>query len=761
MTELNTNGGELTLHRYTEDAYLEYAIATVKGRALAQVQDGLKPVQRRILYTMRQLGLAPTAKPVKSARVVGDVLGKYHPHGDQAAYEAMVRMAQDFTLRYPLIWGQGNYGSRDGDPAAAMRYTEARLSPFADLLLSELGQGTVDFAANYDGSLEEPTLLPARLPMLLLNGTTGIAVGLAADVPPHNLPEVASACALVVKNPQATLEEVLQRLKGPDFPGGGALISTQDEIRSAYESGRGSFRVRARWVKEELARGQWQIVVMELPWQVSTRQILEQLDALTNPQPPAGKKTITQQQANLKQVALELLEKATDESDKDNPVRLVLVPRTSKVNPEQLMAFLLANTSLETNISLNMTVVGLDGRPVTKGLMAVLQEWSQFRLSTVRRRLEHELDQAQRRVHILEGRLLVFLNLDAVIACIREADEPKAELMRRFSLTDIQADDILEMRLRQLNKLEGIKIEAELDSLRKEIERLNKLLASENAMRALVAAEIEDDAKKYGDARRTVLAPEARQRASVKMAPAVVDEDVTIVISKNLWVKAYKGKALNPEQFSFKPGDTLLFSVETRTTATVFLLDERGRAYSFAASAAPTGRGEGVPLSTLVELQEGARPVGALSGDLEDVYLFAGDTGYGLTAPLKSLQSRQKAGKAFLKLDPGEKAMRPLSVTDMSMLVVGSTSGRLLAFDIAEVKQLPAGGRGVILMMLDENQRLSGIDACAQLPQSIRVVGARGEKTLKMKPEDWVKYMAKRARRGGQLPENAVFSSIQ
>jgi topoisomerase-4 subunit A len=760
MTEMTNTGSELTLHRYTEDAYLEYAIATVKGRALAQVQDGLKPVQRRILYTMRQLGLVPTAKPVKSARVVGDVLGKYHPHGDQAAYDAMVRMAQDFTLRYPLILGQGNYGSRDGDPAAAMRYTEARLSPFADLLLSELGQGTVDFAPNYDGSLEEPTLLPARLPMLLLNGTTGIAVGLAADVPPHNLREVAKSCALVVKNPDTTLDQVLEVLGGPDLPGGGSLISMPEEIRAAYETGRGTFRLRARWVKEDLARGQWQIVVTELPWQVSTRQILEELDALTNPQPPAGKKTITQQQANLKQVALDLLEKATDESDKDSAVRLVLVPRTSKVNPEQLMAFLLANTSLETNISLNMTVVGLDGRPATKGLMAVLQEWAQFRLATVRRRLTYELEQAQRRVHLLEGRLLVFLNLDAVIACIREAEDPKAELMSKFSLSETQAEDILEMRLRQLNKLEGIKIEAELNTLRKEIDRLSKLLSSETAMRSLVAEEIEADAKKYGDDRRTVVAPEPRQRTTVKMAPAVVDEDVTVVVSKNLWVKAYKGKGLSPEQFSFKAGDAMLFVTETRTTSQLCLLDERGRAYSFSASAVPSGRGDGVPLSTLIELQEGAFPVGILSGDPDSVYLFAGDTGYGLTAPLKSLQSRQKAGKSFLTLDPGEKALPPIAVKDMRMLISGATNGRLLAFDIAEVKHLPAGGRGVMLMVLEEGQRLSGMSVCSQLPPSVRVQTPKGPKNLKLQPEDWAKYTAKRARKGALLPDGAVFIGI-
>lgn len=752
---------ELILHTYTEDAYLQYAVATVKDRALAQVQDGLKPVQRRILYTMRQLGLSASVKPVKSARVVGDVLGKYHPHGDQAAYDAMVRMAQTFTLRYPLILGQGNFGSRDGDTAAAMRYTEAKLSPIAELLLSELGQGTVDFQPNYDGTLEEPCLLPARMPFLLLNGTMGIAVGMASDIPPHNAREVARAAAKVLKDPEGTtLADVLQDIQGPDFPGGGQLVSTPQEVQEAYTGGRGSLRCRARWFKEDLARGQWQIVINELPYQVSTRSILEQLDKLTNPQVPTGKKSITQQQSNLKQLALEMLEKAVDESDKDSGIRLVLTPRTSKVDADVMMAFLLANTDLETSVSLNFTLVGLDGSPTTKGLLSVLQEWASYRVETARRRTKFELEAAEDRIHILQGRMTVFLNLDKVISVIREADEPKDALMAEFSLSVRQADDILEMRLRQLNRLEGIKLEKELDELRKEAERLKALLASDKLMRAMVVKELEADTEKFGDDRRTLVKPEAKA-SQATLAPSVVDEPSTIVISKNLWVKAYKGHGLDDSAFAFKAGDSLLFKAEVQTTQAVILMDSRGRIYNFAASTVPSGRGDGAPLSTFIDLQAGAKPFAVITGGPEDVLLFAGEKGCGFTAPLKSLATRQKAGKTFLDLDTGEAPLQPLRLGEMPLLACSSTEGKLLAFQVAEVPARPNGGKGVVLMDLADEARLAALLLVDGKKASLAGRSSETGKavTVKLDEESWAKHIGKRARKGAFLAGKAVLKA--
>jgi len=751
------NENKLVLDTYAEDAYLQYAMAVVKARALAQVEDGLKPVQRRILFAMHQLGLRSTAKAVKSARVVGDVLGKYHPHGDQSVYDALVRMSQPFTLRYPLIEGQGNFGSLDGDAAAAMRYTEAKLSPLAELLLSELGQGTVDYTANYDGTLQEPSLSPARLPILLLNGTMGIAVGMAADMPPHNLREVVGACIEVVKNPQASLDDVLAHILGPDFPGGGQLVSSPAEIRSVYASGRGSLRCRARWVKEDQARGQWQIVVTELPYQVSTKKILEQIDVLTNPQPPAGKKTITQQQANLKMVGLDFLEKVVDESDKDNSIRLVIVPRNSKVDPDAMMAFLLANTSLEDSVSVNMTLIGLDSKPSTKGILDVIQEWAAFRLETVRRRTAFELDGVQKRIHILEGRHMVFLNLDAVIKTIREAEEPKTDLMRLYALSELQADDILEMRLRQLNKLEGFKLEKELEELRAEVTRLTKLLNSEKDLRSLIVKELQADATKYGDDRRTVIKPEAKVQNAVQVR-SVVEEDLTVVVTKNLWVKAYKGRGLPDDAFSVKAGDSVAFKVETSTIHQVLMLDTKGRAYSFAASTVPAGRGDGSPLSTFVEVQEGARPFTFLSGTGEERALFAGQNGYGYVAQLKNLVGRQRSGKAFLVLDEQELPLAPLLLTQaQGYLALGSSEGKLLAFKLDEVKTLANGGKGVMLMALDAPHQLRTV---LEAPAEGLVAAMRDEKgkvsKLKLTGEEWVKFIGRRARKGAFLPKKAV-----
>ncbi|HVL59506.1 MAG TPA: DNA topoisomerase IV subunit A, partial [Burkholderiaceae bacterium] len=487
----------LTLAHYAERAYLDYAVSVVKGRALPDVADGQKPVQRRILYAMHEMGLGPAAKPVKSARVVGDVLGRYHPHGDTAAYDALVRMAQEFTLRYPLIDGQGNFGSRDGDGAAAMRYTEARLTNYARLLLDEIDQGTVDFVPNYDGSTTEPALLPARLPMVLLNGASGIAVGLATEIPPHNLKEVAAAAVMVLRNPKATIDDVLAATPGPDFPGGGQIISPAADIRETYASGRGSVKVRARHEIEDLARGQWRLVVNELPHGVSAQRVLEEIEELTNPKVRLGKKSLTAEQQQLRQLVLSVLDTVRDESGRDAPVRLVFEPKTSRIDQQELVRILLAHTSLEVGVPVNLVMIGRDGRPRQKGLVEILREWGEFRIATVTRRTRHRLGKVEDRIHILEGRQIVLLNIDEVIRIIRNSDEPKPALIAAFSLSDRQAEDILEIRLRQLARLEAIRIEKELAELRGERTQLQALLASESAMRRQVIKEIEADAKQY------------------------------------------------------------------------------------------------------------------------------------------------------------------------------------------------------------------------------------------------------------------------
>src|SRR6266702_2231920 len=491
-------GDFLTLGNYAERQYLDYAVSVVKGRALPDVCDGQKPVQRRILYAMNDMGLGDNAKPVKSARVVGDVLGKYHPHGEQSAYDALVRLAQDFSMRYPLIDGQGNFGSRDGDGAAAMRYTEARLTPIAKLLLDEIDQGTVDFMPNYDGSFEEPKLLPARLPFVLLNGASGIAVGLATEIPSHNLREVATAAVAMIRHPHITHAELMQHVPGPDFPGGGQIISSDTEISQAYETGRGSLKVRARWKIEDLARGQWQLVITELPPYTSGQKVLEEIEEQTNPKIKLGKKSLTPEQLQTKQTMLALLDAVRDESGRDAPVRLVFEPKSSRIDQTEFVNSLLAHTSLESNASLNMVMVGGDGRPRQKGLSEIIHEWIAFRFATVTRRTRHRLSKVDDRIHILEGRMIVFLNIDEVIRIIRESDEPKVALMAAFGLSDRQAEDILEIRLRQLARLEKIKIEKELSALRDEKAKLEELLGSESAMKRLLIKEIEGDAKQYG-----------------------------------------------------------------------------------------------------------------------------------------------------------------------------------------------------------------------------------------------------------------------
>ncbi|WP_027795568.1 DNA topoisomerase IV subunit A [Paraburkholderia acidipaludis] len=717
-------GDTLTLGHYAERAYLDYAVSVVKGRALPDVCDGQKPVQRRILFAMNEMGLGDNAKPVKSARVVGDVLGKYHPHGDQSAYDALVRLAQDFSMRYPLIDGQGNFGSRDGDGAAAMRYTEARLTPIAKLLLDEIDMGTVDFMPNYDGSFQEPKTLPARLPMLLLNGASGIAVGLATEIPSHNLREVAAAAVAMIRNPKITHAELMEKLPGPDFPGGGQIISSEAEIAAAYEMGRGSLKVRARWKIEDLARGQWQLVVTELPPNTSSQKVLEEIEELTNPKLKLGKKTLTPEQLQSKQSMLALLDAVRDESGKDAPVRIVFEPKTSRIDQAEFVNSLLANTSLESNASLNLVMIGADGRPRQKGVSEILGEWIGFRFATVTRRTQHRLTKVDDRIHILEGRMIVFLNIDEVIRIIRESDEPKSALMSAFGLSERQAEDILEIRLRQLARLEKIKIEKELEELRDEKAKLEELLANESSMKRLIVKEIEGDAKQYGDDRRTLIQQEKRATFEVR----VVDEPVTVVVSQKGWVRALKGHGLDPQSFTFKAGDGLYATFLCRTPDTLIAWGSNGRVYSVAVAQLPGGRGDGVPVTSLIELEAGTHLLHYFAANAEQQLLLASSNGFGFIAKIGDMVSRVKAGKAFMTIDEGALPLAPMPMLPGAIQVAClSSGGRLLVFGLDEMKTLSAGGRGVILMQLDDNEKLT--QALAISAAGVVLIGAgRGGK---------------------------------
>ena len=696
----------LTLARYAQQAYLDYAISVVKGRALPDGSDGQKPVQRRILYAMNAMGLASGSRPVKSARVVGDVLGRYHPHSDQAAYDAMVRMAQDFSLRYPLVDGQGNFGSRDGDGAAAMRYTEARLTPIARLLLDEIDEGTVDFMPNYDGSTQEPRLLPARLPFVLLNGASGIAVGMATEIPSHHLREVAEAALLLLKNPKAKLEEVLREMPGPDFPGGGQVISSRDDIRDVYASGRGSVKVRARFEFEELARGQWQLVATELPPGASTQRVLEEIEELTNPKIRAGKKALSTEQQQMKQLVLSMLDTVRDESGKDAAVRLVFEPRTSKIERDEFMRALLAHTSMESNTPINLVMIGGDGRPRCKPVTEILLEWIEFRISTVRRRSAHRLQKVDDRIHILEGRQLVLLSIDKVVKLIRNSDEPKPDLIKAFKLSERQADDILELRLRQLARLEGSRIEQELAELRKEQSALGKLLGSDTALRKLVGKEIEDDAKKYGDKdpRRTLI--KTAERATVDLK--VTDEPITVIVSENGFVRARTAHGHDPSQFTFKTGDALYGAYECRTVDSLIAVGSNGRVYSVPVRDLPSARGDGAPATSMIDLAPDTRLVAYVAGAPSLPILLATSNGFGFAATLADMLSRQRAGKQFINVDAGAEPLRP-QVADPAtdrLIACLSERGRVLIFDAAELKSLSGGGRGVTLMDLDDGEKL-------------------------------------------------------
>ncbi len=738
----STNNVLTDLGEFAEEAYLAYAMSTVTARAIPSLADGQKPVQRRILFAMREMGLLKSPKHVKSARVVGDVLGKWHPHGDSSVYDAMVRMAQNFTLRYPVVDGQGNFGSLDGDSAAAMRYTEARLLPISDLLLSEIDEDTVDFQRNYDGTLEEPALLPARLPFLLLNGASGIAVGMATEIPSHNLREVGETAARLVLNPNLSDDDILSGIPGPDFPGGGQIISSPEVIRQAYLTGRGSVRVRASWAVETFAKKEWQLVITELPPGVSTASVLTEIESKSNPALKLGKKTLTPEQITLKNAFLSQIDQVRDESGKAYAVRLIITPKSKNQDPEELARFLLARTSLETNASLNLTLIDTAGKSPCLGVPAILRQWAEFRIQTVRRRTAFRLAKAEARIHILEGRMKILLDIDSVIRVIRESDDPKQDLMEAFSLSEIQAEDILEIRLRQLARLAGLEIEKELNKLQKEASKLRALLDKESLLRKTVAQEIQADTETYADPRRTRL--EADERISESAVPVVSDAPVTLTVSRKGWLKSRTGHSQDTGNLAFKDGDALLASFAVKQNDALVLLDSAGRAYSLPAALIPGGKGEGVPASSQLDIQK--NPIqAALAGAPDSFWLVAGSGGYGFLTQLDNLTGRNKIGKAFLSVTEGETLLPPLRVPlspedwATTQIILVSEKGKVLVIPLSEVKELPKG-KGVKLISLDENDRLLDWDILGESaafgypPEKLRTcLGSRGGKGKKLR----------------------------
>jgi topoisomerase-4 subunit A len=694
------------IERHASQAYLGYAVSTVKARALPEIADGLKPVQRRILFAM---GEASAQGFAKCARYVGEVLGKYHPHGDSSTYEALVHLAQPFSMRYPLIDGQGNFGSRDGDAAAAYRYTEARLSRHAELMLAEIGEGTVDFAKNYDGKFEEPVLLPARLPFGLLNGSFGIPVGFSTRIPSHNLKEVAAAAAHVVRHPRVKLDEVLELLPGPDFPGGGQIISPAEEIRQAYESGRGSLLVRCKWETEQLARGQWRVVVTELPHGVSVRQVMEEIEALANPKPGLGKREITQEQKRLRQYILDQIDQGgvRDESDRKSRLRLVIEPRSSRQKPEELMAALLARTSLESRYAVNLTWLGLDGLPETKGLLDILREWGEFRVNTVRRRTAHRLERCEERLHIVLGRLLAYARIDEIIRLIRAADdqaEAKQKMMAKWKFSERQAEDIVSIRLGQLTKLDGVKLGEERKSLEAGRKALKAILGDDKELKKLVVRELDDDAEKYGDARRTLVKAEERAQAE----RTVVDEPITAILSRKGWVRARNGHNLDLSSLTFKDGDGLLQTLECRTTDPVIVLAESGKTFTLEAAALPTGRGDGAPVNTLVH-SSSDDIVWMGAGDPQRRLLMNSSAGLGFVCKLGDLVSKTRQGKDFFSVGEGAHAQPPAEVGGGRFIAALSSDARLLLFALEEVPERPNGGVGVQLIALPDKATLASV----------------------------------------------------
>jgi topoisomerase-4 subunit A len=732
--ELNFEGVERrSLGTFSEKAYLDYSMYVILDRALPALGDGLKPVQRRIVYAMSELGLSAVSKHKKSARTVGDVIGKFHPHGDSACYEAMVHMAQDFSYRYPIVDGQGNWGSAD-DPKsfAAMRYTESRLTRYAEVLLAELGDGTVDWGPNFDGTLEEPLQMPARLPNLLLNGASGIAVGMATDIPPHNLREVAAACVALLDDPDLTTRGLMKFVKGPDLPTGAEIITPRAELVEFYDKGTGSFRARATYEIDEDGL----VVVTALPFQVSGNRVLEQIAE------------------QMRQKKLPMVEDLRDESDHENPTRLVIEPRSNRVDVEQLMAHLFATTDLERTYRVNVNVIALDGRPRVLGLKALLTEWLEFRRRTVRRRLEHRLEKVSRRLHILDGLLIAYLNLDEVIRIIRREEEPKPVLMKRFKLSEEQAEAILETKLRHLAKLEEMKIREEQKALAEERSQLEAILASKARLTKLIRSEIVADAEEYGDERRTrIVEREAAQ--AIDETELVANEPVTVVLSTGGFVRAAKGHDIDPRSLAYKTGDSFLSAAGGRSTQLAVFLDSTGRTYSLLAHTLPSARGQGEPLSGRLDPPDGARFAGVLIGEPEDLWLLATDFGYGFTVRLKELHSRNRAGKVVLKVDEGALVLPPAPVSAPdALLATVNSDGRLLVFPVADVPELPRG-KGNKLFGIPgrkaeaREETLTGIAVLR--PDQDLLVWA-GERRMTLKAAELRDYRGERAQRGAVLP---------
>ncbi|WP_302817361.1 DNA topoisomerase IV subunit A [Parasutterella excrementihominis] len=745
LKHADTDCDELTLAYFASRAYLEYAISVVKGRALPDVCDGMKPVQRRILYAMKRLGLNPDVKTVKSARVVGEVLGKYHPHGDSAAYGAMVRLAQDFTMRYPLVQGQGNFGSADGDGAAAMRYTEVRLSKYADLLLGELDKGTVKFIPNYDGTHKEPVLLPARLPVLLLNGSSGIAVGMATEIPSHNLTEVGEAAIEVIRNPEITTDELLEIVKGPDFPGGAQVISSASDIKNVYRSGYGNLQVRATYHFEELSRGQWQLVFDSVPYKVSVMKVMSELEALTNPKAPQGKKSLTAKQQQDKQLIMNVMSGMRDESSAEAPVRLVIDPKSKSIDREELVSTILSKTSLETSCKFNLVVIGIDGKPRQKGLKDILSEWVSFRLRTVRARSQTSLNEAEARIHTLEGRLIVLVDIEEVIRIIRGADDPKKELITHFGLSDTQAEDILEIKLRQLASLDEVKLRKELEKLRNEAERLRGLLTDEKKLRREVTKEIRQDIDTYGDERRTLI--EEAKGASI--AKQVIDEPVTVIVSEKGFLRSRQGHGFDARAMNFKLGDKYRCSMECRSVDNLYILSNTGRIYSIPVSSLPSARGEGTHVSAFVQFQDGDVPFDYICGASDTVLLFTSDAAMGFFCKMSDLAVRQRGGKSFFILDGAKPLPVQVSTPLTGWIAALSSSGRLVVFTTDELRALSSGGKGTTIMALQDDEKL--VAAVPISPNGVVVVGkGRGGKIqeLLVGPRSIEDYRTRRGRKG-------------
>lgn len=737
---------DIPVDAHAAQAYLTYAMSVVTSRALPGLEDGMKPVQRRILYAMD--GFArPDAAHKKSARVVGDVIGKYHPHGDSSVYEAMVRLAQPFTLRYPLIDGQGNFGSMDGDNAAAMRYTECRLTPFArHVLLSELNAGVVEFQPNYDGTQQEPALLPARLPVVLANGASGIAVGMACEIPPHNLRELGEATCKLLVDPRMPDDDIIDCIQGPDFPNGATLISSRETIVAAYKEGRGSFRMRANYEVEALARGQWQIVVSALPPGVSTGAVMSRIDDLANPKPKGDKKKISDDQARTKTLATSLIDSVRDESDARHPVRLVIEPKSRAVSQEDLLAFLFAYTDLECNTSLNLTLLDTHRRPGQIGLPALLRQWCDYRLGAVTRRLTQRIADIDERMHILDGRLAILLDIDRAIAIIRAADDPKADLMAGFGITERQAEDVLEIRLRQLARLEAIKLQGERDALDAERTGLLKILGSDAALRTFVRDEVRADVERFGDERRTLINADA-QATRTREVPQI-DEAVTVIVSRGGFGRLRSGHDVDEAALNWKADDGPLAVLKCRTVWPVVLMDGDGRTYTIKPTDLPSGKGDGVPVSSLADLA-GKKLVAVLTGEPGSRFLVASDSGYGFVCAIEDMVSRQRAGKAFLNTDGGT-ALPPVKLLPTDRWVVAQGGDRLLAFPLEEMKTL-SGGKGVKIMTLPEGESL-GLLTLFREKLALPVAGSRGRaKTLNIDENALMAWRGVRATKGRKL----------